>query len=246
MKKYFFFLLFILISSCQVTETLYLNQDGSGSLEVALLRDENSYMQLAIEEYSKEDVYKDTTFYFKDYYKKYAETFDRTGKEDQNFYYKYADVKVHLKKSSYEKEFKTTISQNFKKVADLVDLFKAENYADDIKFNYSLAAEEHYYRITYAYEGNRFNRSAKIIDSTHFKTQIEYIEKVKAHYKGYKLTQSYVLAYHFPRKIKSISNPLAKISDNQKSVSVTFLLSDCLQNPESTNLEIILESEQVD
>ena len=83
---------------------------------------------------------------------------------------------MHIKKSSYEKEFKTTISQNFKKVADLVDLFKAENYADDIKFNYSLAAEEHYYRITYAYEGNRFNRSAKIIDSTHFKTQIEYIQ----------------------------------------------------------------------
>ena len=246
MKKYLFLLLLIVTVSCQVTETLQLNADGSGNLEVAFLRDENSYMQIAKEEYSKEDVYKDTTFYFKDYYKKYAETFDRTGKEDQDLYFKYAAVKMHKKRSSYEKEFKTTVSQDFKKVSDLVDLYKAENYADDIKFNYSLAAEEHYYRISYAYDGNRFNRYVKITDSTHFKTQFDYIEKVKAHYKGYKLTQSYVLDYHFPRKIKSVSNPLAKISADKKSVSLAFLLSDCLQNPESTSLEVILEEASLD
>ena len=246
MKKYFFLLLIILTASCQVTETLHLNEDGSGNLEVVYLRDENSYMQLVKEDYSKEDVYKDTTFYFKDYYKKYEETFNRTGKEDQDFYYKYADVKVHKKKSSYEKEFKTTITQNFKKVSDLVDLYKAENYADDIKFNYSLAAEEHYYRVSYDYIGGHFNRYVKIIDSSHFKTQVEYIEKLKNSYKGYKLAQRYVLDYYFPRKIKSVSNPLAKISADKKSVSVEFLLSDCLQKPESTNLEVILEQEQAD
>lgn len=246
MKKHLFLLLLIVTVSCQVTETLQLNADGSGNLEVAFLRDENSYMQLAKEEYSKEDVYKDTTFYFKDYYKKYAETFDRTGKEDQDFYFKYAAVKVHKKKSSYEKEFKTTVSQDFKKVSDLVDLYKAENYADDIKFNYSLAAEEHYYRVSYNFVGDKFSRNVKIIDPTHFKLQAEYIDKMKVAYKGFKLTQRYALDYHFPRKIKSVSNPVAKISADKKSVSVTFLLSDCLQNPESTNLEVILEQESLD
>lgn len=246
MKKYLFLLLLIIATSCQVTETLYLNEDGSGSLEIVESREEHSYMQLVKEEYSKEDVYKDTTFYFKDYYTKYAETFNRTGKEDQDAYYKYADVKVHIKKSSYEKEFKTTISQNFTKITDLVDLYKTENYADDIKFNYSLAAEEHYYRVRYDYVGDKFNRYVKIIDATHFKNNVDYIDKLKNSYRGYKLTQNYVLEYHFPRKIKSVSNASAKISDDKKSLKLEFLLTDCLQNPEITNLEVILESEQVD
>jgi hypothetical protein len=246
MKKYFFLPLILLAVSCQVTESLHLNSDGSGSIEVTELRDEHSYMQLAKEEYSKEDIYKDTTYVFTDYFKKYAETFARTPKEDQNVYLRYADVKVHVKKSSYEKEFRATVSQNFKKATDIVDLYKADDYADNIKKNYALSAEEHYYKVSYDYVGNRFNRVVKITDSIQLKKEFDQIEKYKTHYKGYKLTQSYVLDYHFPRKIESVSNPLAKISDDRKSLSVQFLITDCKQNPEITNLEVVLEPEAVD
>jgi hypothetical protein len=246
MKTPLFLLLILLTASCQVTETLHLNPDGSGSIEVTDLRDEHSYMQLAKEEYSKEDIYRDTTYVFADYFKKYAETFARTPKEDQNVYLRYSDVKVHIKKSSYEKEFRTTISQDFKKATDIVDLYKAEDYADNIKKNYALTAEEHYYKVSYDFTGNRFNRTVKITDSLQLKKEFDQIEKYKTHYKGYKLVQSYVLDYHFPRKIQSVSNPLAKISDDRKSLSVHFLITDCKQNPEITNLEVVLEPEAVD
>jgi hypothetical protein len=246
MKRILFLLLILLTVSCQVTETLHLNPDGSGTIEVTDLRDEHSYMQLAKEEYSKEDIFKDTTYVFTDYFKKYAETFARTPKQDQNVYLKYSEVKVHIKKSSYEKEFRTTVSQNFKKVNDIVDLYKAEDYADNIKKNYALSAEEHYYKVSYDYAGNRFNRTVKITDSIQLKKEFDQVEKYKTHYKGNKLVQSYVLDYHFPRKIQSVSNPLAKISDDHKSLSLQFLITDCKQNPEITNLEVILEPEAVD
>jgi hypothetical protein len=246
MKKYFFLFLILLTVSCQVTETLHLNPDGSGTIEIVDLRDENSYMQLAKEEYSKEEIYKDTTYVFTDYFEKYSETFARTPKEDQNVYLKYSEVQIHIKKSSYEKEFRTTVSQNFKKVTDIVDLYKAEDYADNIKKNYALSAEEHYYKVCYDYAGNRFNRTVTITDSIQLKKEFDKVEKYKTHYKGYKLVQSYVLDYHFPRKIQSVSNPLAKISEDRKSLSLQFLLTDCLQNPLSTNLEVILEPEAVD
>jgi hypothetical protein len=246
MKIISFLSLIFLTISCQVTETLYLNPDGSGSIEVTELRDENSYMQLSKEEYSKEDVFKDTTYVFNDYFKKYGETFDRNSNEDKKVYLRYADVKVHIKKSSYEKEFRRTMSQNFKKATDIVDLYKAENYADNIKNNYALSAEEHYYKVSYDYTGNRFNRTVKITDSVQLKKEFDQIEKIKTHYKGYKLVQSYVLDYHFPLKIQSVSNPLAKISDDRKSLSVQFLITDCKQNPEITNLEVVLEPEAVD
>jgi hypothetical protein len=245
MKKYFFLFLILLTVSCQVTETLHLNPDGSGSIEVNHFRDENSYMQIAGENYSKEDIYKDTTYVFGDYIKKHQETFSRTPEADQKIFLTYSEVKVHRKASSYDKEFQTTYTQNFQKVSDIVDLSKTDHYIDDIKNNYALSAEEHYYKVCYDYANNRFNRTVMIIDTLEQKKEFDKIEEIKAKYKGYKLAQNYVLNYHFPRKIQSVSNPLAKISDDHKSLSIQFLLTDCLQNPVSTNLEVVLEPEAV-
>ena len=245
MKRYFFLLSILLTVSCQVTETLHLNSDGSGTIEVMHLRDENSYMQIAQENYSKEDVYKDTTYVFGDYIKKHQETFSRTPVADQKVFLRYSEVKVHRKASSYDKEFRTTYTQNFQKASDIVDLSKTDHYLDDIKNNYALSAEEHYYKVNYDYIGNRFNRTVTIIDTMEQKKEFDKIEELKTKYKGYKLVQNYVLNYHFPRKIQSVSNPLAKISDDHKSLSIQFLLTDCLQNPVSTNLEVVLEPETV-
>jgi hypothetical protein len=246
MKKFFLFLLILLTVSCQVTETLQLNADGSGTIEVAHLRDEHSYMQIAKENYSNENIYKDTTYVFGDYIKKHQETFSRTPVADQNVFVTYSNVKVHRKASSYDKEFRTTYTQNFQKASDIVDLSKTDHYIDDIKNNYALSAEEHYYKVCYDYAGNRFNRIVTIIDTLEQKKEFDKIEELKMKYKGYKLIQNYVLNYHFPRKIQSVSNSLAKISDDRKSLSIQFLLSDCMQNPVSTNLEVVFETEAVD
>jgi hypothetical protein len=246
MKRYFFLLSILLTVSCQVTETIHLNPDGSGIIEVEHLRDEHSYMQIAKENYSKEDIFRDTTYVFGDYIKKHHETFSRTAVADQKVFLRYSDVKIHRKASSYEKEFRTTYTQNFQKATDIVDLSKTDHYLDDIINNYALSAEEHYYKVSYDFNGSRFNRTVTIIDTLEQKKEFDKIEELKKKYKGYKLVQNYVLNYHFPRKIQSVSNPLAKISDDHKSLSIQFLLTDCLQNPVSTNLEVILEPEVVD
>jgi hypothetical protein len=246
MKRYFFLLSILLTVSCQVTETIHLNPDGSGIIEVVHLRDEHSYMQIAKENYSSENIFRDTTYVFGDYIKKHQETFSRTPIADQKVFLAYSEVKVHKKASSYDKEFRTTYTQNFQKASDIVDLSKTDHYLDDIKNNYALSAEEHYYKVCYDYAGNRFNRTVTIIDSLEQKKEFDKIEELKAKYKGYKFVQNYVLNYYFPRKIQSVSNPLAKFSVDRKSLSLQFLLTDCLQNPVSTNLEVVLEPETVD
>jgi hypothetical protein len=246
MKRYFFLLSILLTVSCQVTETIHLNPDGSGTIEVVHLRDEHSYMQIAKENYSSENIFRDTTYIFGDYIKMHQETFSRTAVADQNVFLRYSDVKIHRKASSYDKEFRTTYTQDFQKASDIVDLSKTDHYLDDIINNYALSAEEHYYKVSYSYANNRFNRTITIIDTLEQKKEYDKIEGLKTKYKGYKLVQNYILNYHFPRKIQSVSNPLAKISVDRKSLSLQFLLTDCLQNPVSTNLEVILEPQEVD
>jgi hypothetical protein len=241
MKTFFLFLLIFLTVSCQIVETLHLNSDGSGTIEVVSLRDENSYLQIAGENYYKEEVYKDTVSVFLDYIKKNHETFSRIAVADQNLFLRYSDVKLHKKQNSFEKEFRTVYSQKFKKTLDIADLYKTEEYIDDIKNNYALSAEEHYYKVSYTFDGDTFNRTVVITDPIELKKQFDKIEAIKVNYKSFKLVQTYKLQYHFPRKIRSVSNSQAHINEDGKSLSIDFLLTDCLQVPSITNLEVVLE-----
>lgn len=235
------FLLLILVSSCQITETINISQDGSGTIEVVELRDENSYMQLAGDQYSKEEVFKDTTYVFKEYIDKYKETFLKYTLAEQQLFQKYANVKVHIKKSSFEKEFRNTFTLNFTKLSEVPDLYKTENYADDIKYNYALTAENHYYKIGYSFDGKIFKRTVSITSPELLQKTKEEFKNADSKYTSLKLMQRYTLLYNFPGKIKTVSNEKAHISADKKSITLEFQLSDCMVNPESTSLEVVLE-----
>lgn len=241
MKNYALCLLVLLVTSCQFTETIHLEENGSGKIETIALRDEHSYMQLMGESYTNEEKFVDTTYVFKDLITKYVETFSRLPAFEKAIFQKFATVKVHSKKSSFEKEFRTTISQNFNKIEDVADLYKTEEYADDIENNYALVAEEHYYSVNYTFDGSTFKRIVKITDEAQLKKEQEKIEELKDRFSKFKVAQEYVLKYYFPRKIKLVSHANAKISEDRKSLELKFFITDCLVNPESTNLEVVLE-----
>jgi hypothetical protein len=240
--KYFFYLLLIgLATSCEITETIHINPDNSGSVEFDSHRNENSYMQIAGEEYAKETVYKDTTYVFQEYIEKYNANFIKYTVKEQELFHTFKNVKVHIKKSAFDKEFRTTITQAFQKVEDIADLSKTENYADDIKYNYALTAEEHYYNIRYSLNENHFSRIVTITDEDIFKKEKDKIEGYKKRLSNFKLVQAYTLKYHFPRNIKTVSNNNAVISEDKKSLELQFSIFDFLQNPTTSNLEVILE-----
>ena len=241
MKKYVGLTSLILLTSCQITETLTINTDGSGKITQEVVRDEQSYQLLMGEDYSKEEEYQDTTYVFKDVIAKNQETFSRLTKFEKEVFEKFNPVTVHIKKSSIEKHFKTTFTQEFKVVEEVADLLKTENYVSDIIHNYALAAEEHYFSVQYTYDGKIFKRIVKITNPERLKTEQARVEANKKYYATLKLVENFVLKYQFPLKIKSVSNPNAKISSDQKSLQLDFKITDCLYNPENTNLEVVLQ-----
>jgi hypothetical protein len=224
-----------------MSETISIKADGSGTIETTSLRDEQSYIKLALGNYNNEDIYQDTTYIVKDFINKHAETFNRISEADKSVFTSYNKVQVHLKNSSYDKEFRTTISQKFLEVSEIVDLYKTTEYVSDIRNNYALSAEEHYYKVNYSFDGKVFKRKVLITDQKELKKQISRIDTLKTKYGKLDLMQNYRLNYNFPLKIKSVSNREAQIADDGKSFVLDFKISDCLQNPETTNLEVILE-----
>lgn len=241
MKFLVLLLLILFTTSCQLSEMIYIEADGSGTIQTSSLLDEQSYLKLVLGAYNNEEVFQDTTFVVKDFIAKHSETFNRISETDKAVFRKYNEVQVHIKNSSYEKEFRTTISQKFEAVNGIVDLYKTTEYVSDIRNNYALSAEEHYYKVNYFFDGKVFNRNIIITDDAELKKQIARIDSLKTKYGKLDLLQNYRLEYHFPRRIKTVSNPNASIEADHKSLILNFLLSDCLQNPESTNLEVILE-----
>jgi hypothetical protein len=224
-----------------MSETISIKADGSGTIETTSLRDEQSYIKLALGNYNNEDIYQDSTYIVKDFINKHSETFNRISEADKAVFRSYSKVQVHIKNSSYDKEFRTTISQKFLEVSEIVDLYKTTEYVSDIRNNYALSAEEHYYKVHYSFDGKVFKRKVLITDQKELKKQISRIDTLKTKYGKLDLMQNYRLNYNFPLKIKSVSNREAQIADDRKSFVLDFKISDCLQNPETTNLEVILE-----
>lgn len=241
MKRIFCAFFIITLHSCQVTETIHLNSDGSGSILVEEMRDEQSYQLIAGENYSKEEKFEDTTYVFQNYVQKYAETFEKLTPFEKSVYEKHYPVDVKIKKSSYEKEFRTQLSQQFKTISEVADLYKTEDYADNIQNNYALSAEKHYYSVAFSFSDNHFKRIVLITNPEELKKQQEELAKIKERISTFPLKQSFELRYYFPKPIQSVSNAKAVISADKKSFVLTFSLIEVVTNPESTNLEVILQ-----
>lgn len=232
------FLLLILLTSCTITETIIINPDGTGNIEVYSLRDENSVMQLGKNSPSSEK-FIDTIFVFKDYITKYQETFVRFSKSDQALFQEHSNVKMHVKMDPIQMENFNIVSCDFKKIEEVPNVYESLRLASCLKENYTIVKP--FYKIKYSFDGVTFRRNLIITDQEKFDERMKEVQDKKKMFSNFKLKQSYVLNYYFPRKIKSVSNEKAVISADRKSLSLEFQLSDCVQNPELTNLEVILE-----
>jgi len=232
------FLLLILLSSCQITETININPDGSGTIEVFQLRDENSYMKLG-RTHSSSEKFRDTIFVFEDYITKYKETFVKFNKSDQALFQENANVKMHIKVDPIQMENFTITSYEFKKIEEMPNVYETLKLANSLKENFPISKQS--FKIKYTFDGTIFKRNLIITDQEKFDEDKKMMEERKKMYGKYKLMQSYILKYHFLREIKSVSNEKAILSTDKKSFTLEFQLLDCWQNSESTNLEVVLE-----
>jgi hypothetical protein len=71
-----------------------------------------------------------------------------------------------------------TVFATIKKIyynPEVADLYKTEN-TDDIENNYALVAEEHYYSVSFTFDGTYLKKIVKITDAVELKKQQEEIE----------------------------------------------------------------------
>jgi hypothetical protein len=170
-------LLLLLASSCQITETININPDGSGSLEVFQLRDENSYLQLG-RPLSSSEKFTDTLFVFQDYITKYAATFVKFNKADQALFRAHANVKMHVKLDPIQMENFNVISSDFKKIEELPNVYESLSLANSLKENYPVSKE--FFKIKYTFDGLTFKRNLVIVDQEEFDRNKKMLEEFRS------------------------------------------------------------------
>lgn len=246
----FFFLTFITLSffSCQFSENIYINEDGSGKMTFSM--DASEIMQMAGDKMSqktgKDDM--DSTFVFKEIFEKQKDSIAKLSPEEQAKLKALENFSVHMVMSEKDKKFNMDISTDFKSANELKDMFTALNAVGNLKGKgnaelndsnnpFSSMANGGNSNLNYTFKNGVFKRTVKVLDK-------ELQEKMKDSLGQAAMmfsSSKYKLNYHFPRRVKSVSNDKALFSADGKTITIEYGFMDYMTNPEMMNLEVVLE-----
>ncbi|MEM9647796.1 MAG: hypothetical protein AAF969_04895 [Bacteroidota bacterium] len=242
--KIFLILIFtVLISSCNFTEEIFINDDGSGKLSINF--DGSELMQMAGEEMVKtNEKAVDSLISFKDLLEEKKDSIAQLSPEEQAKLKRLEPFKMHMVMNPEEKVMKFDLFSEFAKVEEVNDAFNAFQGASALTPNGGqaqsgpMAMQDPTTEVTYSFAKNKFSRSAKILDEELFQKSVDSLQGAEMFLSG----STYTLKYHFPRRVKSTNVEGATFSADGKTLFYEVGFMDLMKNPSTLDLEVELEN----
>jgi hypothetical protein len=242
----FSFLLAVL-TSCTFTENIYINDNGAGKFSVDM--DGSSLMAMAGDQIgnqmgaeAKKDI--DSSFTFKQLFDSKKDSISKLPLETQKELKKIENFVVHTKMSSEKKEFLMTLSTDFKNVNELQDVVQTMSTLQKLDKGGANASPfgsnfgNNNSKLSYAYDGKKFTRKAVIEKQ---KAEEKTADSNQDMSKMIFASSNYILKYHFPKKIKKVSNPNALFSEDRKTITIQYPFTDYMENPDKLNFDVEFE-----
>jgi hypothetical protein len=235
------------LTSCTFTENIYVSDNGTGKF--ALDMDGSALMEMAGDQIGSQmgaDAKKniDSTFTFKQLLADKKDSIAKLSPEVQNEIKKLEDLTVNLKMNGEKKEFLMAFSKDFKNVNELQDVLQAMSTLQKLEGGsnasnpFAGGLGKNNSTLSYTYDGKKFTRKA-IIDK---QKSAEKAKDSTADMSNMIFASSnYILKYHFPKRIKKVSNPSALFSDDRKSITLQYSFTDYMENPDKLNFDVEFE-----
>lgn len=234
------------LTSCTLTENIYVSDNGTGKFSVDI--DGSSLMAMAGDQIgdqmgaeAKKNV--DSTFTFKQLFEEKKDSIAKLSPEAQKDLKKLEDFVVNTKMNAEKKEFLMTLSRDFKNVNELQDvvqslsaLQKLEGAGSAAPFGNGLGDNSS--KLSFTYDGKKFTRKA-VIDKQKLAEKAK--DSAPDMSKMIFASSSYIIKYHFPKRIKKVSNPSALFSDDRKSITIQYPFTDYMENPDKLNFDVEFE-----
>lgn len=251
MKSKFLLLLtfLVVLASCNFTENLDIKDDGTGTF--ALEMDGAGLMAMAGDKLSeglnqkKDTKVIDSTFSFKEIFEAKKDSIAKLSPEQQAALKKMENFVMRIKMNAEKQQFLFSMDTPFKSVADLQNMMDGLKILNDLKgksdnggmanpLTDGLGSNA---KVDYSYNGKTFTRSATMNKEALDKVKNDSLGMVKMIFASSK----YTLKYHFPKAVKSVSNPDALFSADRKTITVEYPFTDYSENPEKLNLNVVFE-----
>ncbi len=239
------FVLVITFVSCQFTETMILNEDGSGNLRVEV--NLNEMMAFGGGAMADSAIMKmDTIVYMKQFLEEKKDSISKLSVIEQQKLKKLENFNIHIKMDSETSEMVYDISTNFKDISEANDILngleQAGNLMPNPDVNTEIKKEEdspELIGVNYSFKKGVFKRDAYIKDEKMHRQQVDSMKQAEAFMGG----SNYTLNYTFPKKIKKTSNPEATFSEDKKTVKIEAPFIEYFKNPDLLDLEVELEND---
>ena len=243
----------LLFTSCQFSENIYINEDGSGKMEFSMDASEMMEMvaQMGDGESAKGmDKAMDSTIVFKDFIEEKRDSIATLSGDEQKKIRSLEDFTMHMMMDPETKKMLFDLSREFKSAGELEDMFKAMNNFSNLQGQggsptnsasspFASMGNDGSTEVSYAFDGTTFRRSAKIIDKETHQTAVDSLGEAEMMFGASK----YKINYHFPRAVKSFSKEGAMYSEDRKTVTFEVGFLDVLKDPELLDFEVILEDQ---
>lgn len=237
-------LLFIFsLTSCTFTEDIYINPDGSG--KYAMDMDGSSLMAMIPKDSLKAEKNVDSTFSFKKIFEEKKDSISKLSKEDQAKLKSLENFNMRMKMNYDTKEFLFSMNTNFKSVGELQDVMtnmntiqnmgKKKSEANPLGSAGGFAANNSV--LHYSYDGKKFVRNAVVNKNKVKKVENDSAEAYKMIYESSK----YIIKYHFPKRVKKVSNTTALFSEDRKTITIEYPFNEYMDNPDKLNFEVDFE-----
>lgn len=230
-------------TSCEFSETMVLNADGSGNMKIQMDASEIIAMvsSLGDDKLKGMEEHVDTTFFFADILKKSKDSIARLPLGQQENLKRLEPYGVHIKMDAEKGEMVYDIFLNFKNISEANNMFKVFNQISNtgmktVKSNEGLPNQESI-KVNYSYNNNVFSRNAFIADKALHQQELDSLKNTEMMMGG----TVYKLKYTFPKTIKSVSKNEATLSDDKMTVFLEANYFDYFRNPDLLSVEVVLD-----
>lgn len=239
------FILTFTFVSCQFTETMVMNEDGSGSMRVEV--NLNEMMAFGGGAMADSAIVKmDTIVSMKQFLEEKKDSISKLSVTEQQKLKKLENFNVHIKMDTETSEMVYDISTNFKNISEANDILNGLEQASNLMPNPDANTEikkegdsPELIGVNYSFKKGVFKRDAYIKDEKMHHQQVDSMKQAEAFMGG----SNYTLNYTFPKKIKKTSNPEATFSEDKKTVKIEAPFIEYFKNPNLLDLEVELEND---
>lgn len=230
-----------LTTSCNFTEEIFLEEDGSGKLSINF--DGSELMEMAGEEMVKDgEKAVDSLISFKDLLEEKRDSIAQLSPEEQAKLKRLEPFNMHMVMNPEEKVMKFDLFSEFGNVSEVNDAFNAFQGAsalnpDGNQQQGPMGMQDPTTEVNYSFSKNTFSRTSKILDEELFQKSIDSLQGAEMFLSG----STYTLKYHFPRRVKSANVEGATFSADGKTLFYEVGFLDLMKDPAVLDLEVELE-----